>query len=179
MRHNPGVDTIRDIRIIGALPGDGETLLAVQRRAFAPAAERYGRDDLPPLVETAEQVEADIREQTVLKAVDAAGEVVGAVRGALRGECVYVGRLVVDPGVQRSGIATTLMLALEECFPDSPCFELFTGGMNEPGMGLYLKLGYSEVRRERVDERLEIVFLRKERTPAASTRGPTGTEGVR
>jgi ribosomal protein S18 acetylase RimI-like enzyme len=171
MRHNPGVDTFRDIRIVDALPGDGGALLAVQRRAFAPAAERYGRDDLPPLIETTETIEADIREQVVLKAVDDAGEVVGAVRGARRDECVYVGRLVVDPGVQRSGIATTLMLALEERFPEAACFELFTGGMNEPGMGLYLKLGYREVRRERIDERLEIVFLRKERAPA----GPMGT----
>jgi GNAT superfamily N-acetyltransferase len=171
MRHNPGVDTTRDIRIVDALPGDGEALLIVQRRAFAPAAERYGREDLPPLVETAEHVEADIREQVVLKAVDDMGDVVGAVRGELRDLCVYVGRLVVDPGVQRSGIATSLMLALEERFPDIPCFELFTGGMNEPGMGLYLKLGYSEVRRERIDERLEIVFLRKTREPV----GPAGT----
>jgi ribosomal protein S18 acetylase RimI-like enzyme len=92
------------------------------------------------------------------------------VRGESRAECVYVGRLVVDPGVQRSGIATTLMLALEERFPEAACFELFTGGMNEPGMGLYVKLGYSEVRRERIDERLEIVFLRKEREPG----GPAG-----
>jgi ribosomal protein S18 acetylase RimI-like enzyme len=91
-------------------------------------------------------------------------------------QCVYVGRLVVDPGVQRSGIATMLMISLEERFPDAPCFELFTGGMNEPGMGLYLKLGYSEVRRERIDERLEIVFLRKERTPGASPDATAGRE---
>jgi GNAT superfamily N-acetyltransferase len=160
------MDTTCDIRILDAVPGDGEALLSVQRRAFRPAAERYGREDLPPLVETAETIETDIREQVVLKAVDVAGEVVGAVRGTRRDECVYVGRLVVDPGVQRSGIATMLMLALEQRFPDAACFELFTGGMNEPGMGLYLKLGYREVRRERIDERLEIVFLRKVRASA-------------
>jgi ribosomal protein S18 acetylase RimI-like enzyme len=122
-------------------------------------------------------VEADIRDQVVLKAVDAGGSVVGAVRGVVRGECVYVGRLVVDPDVQRSGIATTLMLALEESFPRAACLELFTGGMNEPGMGLYLKLGYREVRRERIDERLEIVFLRKERTSSASP-GPAAGEEI-
>jgi GNAT superfamily N-acetyltransferase len=173
------VEASSDISVTPAAPGDSGVLLTVQRRAFGPAAERYGRDDLPPLIETPEQVEADIRDHVVLKAVDPEGGVVGAVRGELRGECVYVGRLVVDPARQRSGVATRLMVALEECFPDAECFELFTGGMNEPGMGLYMKLGYSESRRERIDERLELVFMRKERSPRAPTGGSVAPEGDR
>lgn len=150
-----------DIRIVLAEPGDGEELIAIQRRAFGPAALRYGIPDLPPLMETAEEVERDIRRSVVLKAVNEAGTAVGAVRGEDREGCVYVGRLVVDPAFQRRGLARRLMLALEARFPEARCFELFTGNFNEPGMGLYLTLGYREVRRERKTELLSLVYLQK------------------
>lgn len=150
-----------DIRIVPASPGDGEELIAIQRRAFGPAAERYGIPDLPPLLETVDQVEIEIARDVVLKAIDEHGRAIGAVRGQDRSGCVYVGRLVVDPAFQRRGIAKRLMLALEERFPAATCFELFTGSMNEPGMGLYLQLGYREVRRERKTETLSLVYLDK------------------
>lgn len=150
-----------DIGIEDAEPADARRILEIQREAFAPAAERYHIPDLPPLVETVGEVEQAIREHVVLKAVDAAGRVVGAVRGEDREGCVYVGRLVVDRAEQRRGIATRLMVELETRFPDAGCFELFTGNFNEPGMGLYLKLGYTELRRERVRGVLEAVYLRK------------------
>jgi GNAT superfamily N-acetyltransferase len=150
-----------DIRIEPARPGDAEALLEIQWLAFAPAAARYTIPDLPPLMETREEVEQAIRESVVLKAMDAAGRILGAVRGEERDGCVYVGRLVVDPAEQRRGIATSLMLALEDEFPHAACFELFTGNLNEPGMGLYLTMGYVETRRERVTDLLEVVYLRK------------------
>ncbi|HEX9093943.1 MAG TPA: GNAT family N-acetyltransferase [Coriobacteriia bacterium] len=158
-----------DIRVVSALPGDARTILAIQRLAFAPAATRYSIPDLPPLVETREQVETAIRGSVVLKAVDATGRILGAVRGEDRDGCVYVGRLVVDPAEQRRGVATLLMTELEDRFPEARVFELFTGNVNEPGMGLYLKLGYTECRRESVTDLLEVVYLSKPGPRAAAT----------
>jgi len=153
----PAVDIIvRDARV-----KEAQVILDIQKEAFLPATQRYKDLRLPPLLETVEDVEHDMREHLVLVATDPAGRIVGAVRGKRQDGCVYVGRLVVDPEAQRRGVATALMLELESRFPDAECFELFTGGLNEPGMGLYLKLGYVEVRRERQSELLEIVFLRK------------------
>jgi GNAT superfamily N-acetyltransferase len=166
------VEDHRDIGIEDADPGDAVRILEIQREAFAPAAERYHIPDLPPLVETIAQVETAIREHVVLKAVDATGTVLGAVRGEAREGCVHVGRLVVDPAHQRRGVATRLMVAIERRFPDAGCFELFTGNLNEPGMGLYAKLGYVESRRERVRGVLEVVYLRKDGPAAKSEDTP-------
>jgi len=161
----PAVDIIvRDARV-----GEAKAILDIQKEAFLPATRRYQDLRLPPLLERVPDVEHDIREHLVLVAVDATGALLGSVRGRDQGGCVYVGRLVVHPDAQRRGVATALMMELERRFPDAACFELFTGGLNEPGMGLYLKLGYVEVRRERQSELLEIVYLRK---PGPAGAGP-------
>lgn len=169
------MDPPGDIAIRDARTDDAAAILAVQKEAFLPASRRYRDLRLPPLLETVEDVERDIREHTVLVSTDGAARVVGSVRGRERGGCVCVGRLVVDPSAQRRGVATGLMLALEDRFPAAECFELFTGGLNEPGMGLYLKLGYRETRRERESELLELVFLRKDR-PRSPARADGGGE---
>jgi ribosomal protein S18 acetylase RimI-like enzyme len=148
------------MEIVDARLEDAPAILAVQRLAFAPAAERYDDDRLPPLVETDEDIARDIREQVVLIAVEDS-RVVGSVRGVDRDGCVYVGRLVVHPAAQRRGIARRLMLELECRFTTAPCFELFTGNLNEPGMGLYRQLGYVEVERRSVKGSLELVYMRK------------------
>ena len=147
---------------VDARPIDAGAILAVQRLAFAPAAARYGDDRLPPLMETREEIEADIRSQVVLVAVRD-GEVIGSVRGVGRDGCVHVGRLVVHPSHQRQGIARGLMLELESRFERQPCFELFTGHLNERGMSLYRQLGYVETQRQRVTDALELVYMRKTR----------------
>ncbi len=157
--------TSRDIAIRDARADDAAAILAIQRRAFAPAALRYADPALPPLVERVDEVERDIVGQSVLVAEDADGSVVGSVRGRLQYGCVHVGRLVVEPTAQRRGVATRLMRELEARFPDAERFELFTGGMNEPGMGLYLKLGYRETRRERLSDLLELVHMSKAADP--------------
>jgi ribosomal protein S18 acetylase RimI-like enzyme len=153
------------MEIVDARPHDAEAILAVQRLAFAPAAVRYDDDRLPPLVETAEEIAADIGSQVVLVALED-GRILGSVRGVERDGCVYVGRLIVDPSFQRRGIARRLMLELEDRFADSGCFELFTGNMNEPGMGLYRQLGYVETERRPIKGILELVYMRKTRADA-------------
>jgi ribosomal protein S18 acetylase RimI-like enzyme len=150
-----------DITIRDARADEAAEILRIQQEAFLPAARRYDEVRLPPLIETVEDVAHDVREHLVLVATDSAGRLVGSVRGKRGDGCVHVARLVVDPAQQRRGVATALMLELERRFPDVPCFELFTGGLNEPGMGLYTKLGYVETHRERSSELLEIVYLRK------------------
>lgn len=155
------MDSSSDITVRDAGLDEAQLVLDIQKAAFLPATRRYQDVRLPPLLETVEDVAHDIRVHLVLVATDSAGRILGSVRGKRQGGCVHVGRLVVDPSAQRRGAATALMLELERRFPDAECFELFTGGLNEPGMGLYLKLGYVETRRERESELLEIVHLRK------------------
>lgn len=140
---------------------DAEEILAVIRAAFAPVALQYGDPELPPVAESLESHRSRYADHVVLKAIEG-GRVVGSVQGVERldGVCV-VERLAVLPEWQGRGVGRALTLAVEEAFPKTAAFELFTGHRSAETLGLYRSLGYTEVRREYVDERLTLVFLRK------------------
>ena len=59
-----------------------------------------------------------------------------------------MGRLIVHPRHQRSGIGTALLQAIETCFADAERFELFTGEQSEGNIRLYTALGYRILRKE-------------------------------
>jgi|GEM_PF-2153447 hypothetical protein len=50
---------------------------------------------------------------------------------------------------------------IEGSFPQAQCFALFTGHLSERNLYLYDKLGYRQVRREKVSDKLTMVFLEK------------------
>lgn len=152
---NPGV-SIRD-----AAPADAAAIADLTRRAFAQQAALYADDTLPPLADTAETVLDAMNRGVVLVTEDAAGAVVGSVRGEFRGECCLVGRLVVEPAMQGRGIGRALASALEERFASAGRFEIITGHRSEPALHLYESLGYTRERTEYVHDRLTLVFLAK------------------
>jgi ribosomal protein S18 acetylase RimI-like enzyme len=141
---------------------DAEEVLEVIRASFAPVAAQYGDPDLPPVAESLESHRARYADHIVLKATEN-GRIVGSVQGVAQpdGVCV-VERLAVLPAWQRRGLGRALALTIEEYFPRASAFELFTGHQSVETLGLYHSLGYAEVRREHVDDRLTLVFLRKE-----------------
>ncbi|MEV0151090.1 MULTISPECIES: GNAT family N-acetyltransferase [unclassified Nonomuraea] len=139
---------------------DAGEILTVQRAAYVTEAQLYGDPFIPPLVESLQQVRAAIRDGVVLKAVDA-GRVVGSVRGRLSGATCRVGRLVVAPDRQGEGLGTALLRALHEQVPEASAFDLFTGHLSDGNLRLYRRLGYRETRRERMDDHLTLVHLRR------------------
>ncbi|MEV0200773.1 GNAT family N-acetyltransferase [Nonomuraea sp. NPDC050691] len=139
---------------------DAGAILTVQRAAYVTEAQLYGDPFIPPLVESVEQVREAIRGGIVLKAVDG-GRVVGSVRGRLSGATCLVGRLVVAPDQQGRGLGTALLRALHERVPEASAFDLFTGHLSEGNLRLYRRLGYRETRRERMDDHLTLVHLRR------------------
>ena len=141
--------------------GDAAEILALQELAYQSEAERYADHTLPPLKQTLEEMEADLREQVVLKAT-VGGRIVGSVRGRVSDGTCYVGRLIVHPDVQNRGLGTQLLRELERACPDAKRFELFTGHLSEPALHIYHKLGYQVFREEYVHERLTLVYLEKQ-----------------
>nr|WP_312887994.1 GNAT family N-acetyltransferase [Nonomuraea rhodomycinica] len=139
---------------------DAGEILTVQRAAYVTEAQLYGDPFIPPLVESVEQVREAIRDGVVLKAVDG-GRVVGSVRGRISGATCLVGRLVVAPDQQGRGLGTALLRALHEQVPEASAFDLFTGHLSEGNLRLYRRLGYRETRRERMDDHLTLVHLRR------------------
>lgn len=143
-----------------AVPADAGEILTLQRAAYVTEAQLYGDPYIPPLVESVEQVRAAIEAAVVLKAVED-GRIIGAVRGALSGTTCRVGRLVVAPDRQGGGVGTALLRALHERVPQARAFDLFTGHLSEGNLRLYRRLGYRETRRERMDDHLTLVHLRR------------------
>ncbi|MEV0228834.1 GNAT family N-acetyltransferase [Nonomuraea sp. NPDC050786] len=144
-----------------AVAADAGEILTLQRAAYVSEAQLYGDPYIPPLVESLEQVRKVIESAVVLKALDA-GRVVGAVRGQVSGTACLVGRLVVAPDRQGQGLGTALLTALHEAVPEAEAFDLYTGHLSEANLKLYRRLGYRETHRERMDDHLTLVHLRRQ-----------------
>ncbi|MEV1171756.1 GNAT family N-acetyltransferase [Nonomuraea sp. NPDC049784] len=144
-----------------AVAADAGEILTVQRAAYMSEAQLYGDPYIPPLVESLEQVRKVIEGAVVLKALDA-GRVVGSVRGQVSGTTCLVARLVVAPDRQGQGLGTALLTALHEAVPEAEAFDLFTGHLSEANLKLYRRLGYRETHRERMDDHLTLIHLRRQ-----------------
>lgn len=148
------------IEITSADPVDAPEILALQRLAYQTEAELYHDFAIPPLTQTIENLQAEFAQQTILRATHD-GRIVGSVRAFLEEATCHIGRLIVHPDLQRQGIGTQLMQAIEAAFPDARQFELFTGHMSEANLRLYTRLGYRRSRAVRVSDRLTLVYLQK------------------
>jgi ribosomal protein S18 acetylase RimI-like enzyme len=155
--------------VADASPADAEAILALQQLAYQSEARRYNDWSIPPLVETLESVREQIAAHVVLKA-NFSDRLVGSVRGVVEGDVCEVGRLIVHPELQRRGIGSALLTALEARFPAVSCFELFTGDRSESNLRLYRRHGYVETRRLAVSPEVSLVYLRK---PGSATRVPS------
>jgi len=149
------------------------SLLAVQHRAFGRVARSFGIDPevLPPIRESVEDLSRLLSTgMRFFAAWTPEGRIVGGVRGEECGKDVEIGRLVVDDGFERRGIATALMDALECSFPHAERFSLFTGADATEPLALYRARGYAFTRSETVGP-VELVWLEKP-GPAAKHRNP-------
>ena len=152
------------VAIVDAVPADAETILALQRLAYEAEARRYRNWSIPPLVETLAAVRTHIARDAVLKAV-LGDRLVGSVRGVVIGNVCEVGRLIVAPDVQRRGIGSALLAAIERRVPDVDVYELFTGDRSVENLRLYDRHGYRETRRDPLPTGVSLVYLRKPVVP--------------
>ncbi|SDI09844.1 GNAT family N-acetyltransferase [Nonomuraea jiangxiensis] len=143
-----------------AVAADAGEILTLQRAAYVAEAQLYGDPYIPPLVESLEQVRKIVETAVVLKALDGS-RIVGAVRGRVSGTTCLVGRLVVAPDRQGQGLGTALLRALHEAVPEAEAFDLFTGHLSEGNLRFYRRLGYRETHRERMDDHLTLIHLRR------------------
>jgi ribosomal protein S18 acetylase RimI-like enzyme len=150
--------------IVDAVPEDAEAILALQKIAYEREARRYDDWTIPPMVETLDTVRDQIARHVVLKAV-VDGRLAGSVRGVVTGGVCEVCRLSVDPALQRRGIGSALLQAIELRFPGIEAFELFTGNRSVENLRLYDRHGYRHVRTKVLSPDVSLVFLRKPTRP--------------
>jgi ribosomal protein S18 acetylase RimI-like enzyme len=132
------------------------------REAFLTEAEVYG--DIPPLHETAADIEATFDANDVTLVADIEGRTIGTVRGeTMRDGTLIVRRLAVLPEARRLGVGRALLLELEACYPATERFELFTGSLNGGALGLYESLGYARTGVRKAMPGVDLITLEKRR----------------
>ncbi|MFD5215637.1 GNAT family N-acetyltransferase [Microbacterium sp. NPDC058345] len=138
---------------------DAGEVLTLQRAAFVSEAQIYGSADMPPLTQTLEQVEEELRSCFGFTA-RMGPRLVGALRGRVDGDLLLIGRIAIAPDVQGEGIGRMLLEAAESS-TDATESELFTGSLSEANLRLYQRCGYRETERIAQGDGTDQVFLRK------------------
>jgi len=142
---------------------EAAALAEVIRKAFVTEQLVYG--DIPPLHETAADLEATFDAGEITLAAELDGALVGTVRGeTIADGSVVVRRLAVLVEARGNGVARQLMTALEAAYPDAQRFELFTGALNHAALGLYEAVGYTQSGTDVVGAGITVVVLEKLRT---------------
>jgi len=131
--------------IVRASRDDLGEVLRVQHAAFLRVARMFDipLDRLAALTEDLGDLRTLMDGGFVFLLARVDGRAVGTVRAELRDDgTVEVGRLAVEDGFERRGIATALMLSIEDVWPQARRVELFTGALATVPLALYAKLGY-------------------------------------
>jgi len=153
------------VTIIQATVADAAEILRLQRLAYQSEARIYNDDHVPPLTQSAAEIEAEFADHVFLKAMTDDRIVVGSVRACERGGTGFIGRLIVHPDHQGRGIGAAPMREIESRFPHVQRFELFTGHKSERNIRFYQRLGYRTFREERATDVLRFVFMQKNNSP--------------
>jgi GNAT superfamily N-acetyltransferase len=150
---------MREIVVRHIRPSDAGEVLTVQRAAFVSEAQIYGNPSTPPLVQTLEELEAELQDAGGYVAL--VGErIVGAIRTRESDGILLIGRIAIAPDLQGAGIGRRLLETAEAA---STCTEaeLFTGSLSEANIRLYEECGYRESARVDGDDGTAQVFMRK------------------
>ena len=144
--------------ITAATTVDAVRILTLQRRAYQSEARLYNDWTIPPLAQSLESLLTEIQSATVLKAIEG-DAIVGSVRASLVDKTCQVGRLFVDPLLQRQGIGSALLQAIEREFSQAAIFELFTGSKSESNIRFYCRHGYEVTGIKRLSEQVTFVIM--------------------
>ena len=117
-------------------------VLELQRRAYRIEAALLGSDEIPPLHESLEELQAS--GETFLGAfLD--GILAGAISWRVEDGVIDLHRLVVDPSRHRAGVGTALVRAALAAEPEAERAIVQTGAANEPARRLYRGEGFEEI----------------------------------
>lgn len=149
--------------IIQACRNDLIDILALQQKAFYTVAEQINKFDIPPLLQTYQDICSENKETLILKYVSN-NKIIGSVRGHIdENNICHIGKLIVHPNHQNKGIGKALMYEIEKHFILCDKYTLFTGIETPNTLHLYSKIGYSIVDRKEVDY-ISMIVMEKENT---------------
>lgn len=149
-----------NIDILEAQQNDLEVILQLQKNCYLTEAEIYNDYEIQPLKQDIDSLVNEFKHTTILKAV-INGEIIGSVRGYIENDTSYIGKLIVKREYQNKGIGRLLLDSMESFFNSCSRFELFTGLKSEKNLHLYTKQGYTEFKRQYINDNLTLIFLEK------------------
>ncbi|GGU84738.1 GNAT family N-acetyltransferase [Lentzea flava] len=131
-------------------------VITIQRAAYLQEARRYGAWDLPPLVETLDEISDHLRDGTPALGAFDGPRLVGSVRSRIDGDRMEVARLSVAPDVQGAGVGRRLLEAISAQAPaEITVVWLFTGAESDGNLRFYESAGFV-----RAAEHLDAVGIR-------------------
>ena len=133
-------------------------VLDLQKKSYKIEAELIGTDEIPPLIETFEQLQ-ECGETFIGCYIE--GRLAGAVSFKKEEEVIDIHRMMVHPDYFRRGIAQKLIAQLEQI--GCPEMIVSTGAANTPAVKLYQKLGFERKNDSVVGNGLVIANFKKER----------------
>jgi GNAT superfamily N-acetyltransferase len=148
-------------RVIG--PEHAGEVLTLQRAAFVAEARLYGTAEIPPLVETLDEIRRELA-TTVTMGAWLGSRLVGAARLTLDGSIGWVSRVAVAPDLQGQGVGSRLLSTLESAAPPQVRrFQLGAGHKSGDNLAMYERRGYREVSRRVDPAGVELVVMGKDR----------------
>lgn len=136
-------------------------LLEIQKQAFMYQAEKYDAYDIPPMVETEDDINLSNPNLTVMVA-EVDEKLAGSIRLLKDGDCAEIKRLSVSKDFQKRGIGRKLMNEIEKYSGELSRLWLFTGGQSYINIELYKKLGYKIIKEEPFKDDFTLVYMEKE-----------------
>lgn len=154
---------MENLNIERAKEKDLNAILALQKASFSIVAEKMNNFDIPPLLQTLDEIMKEYQQGVILKCVSDDNKIIGSVRGVAdeNGVC-HIGKLIVHPDFQNRGIGKKLMYEIETFFQKCHMFSLFTGENTPNTLQLYEKVGYNIVSIMNVDGINMIIMEKKE-----------------
>jgi GNAT superfamily N-acetyltransferase len=142
-------------------------VLTLQRAAYVTEAQTHADVTMPPLVQSLDELTAELTAQRVLAlGLRENGRLVAAVRVHIDGEAAELGRLVVAPDRQGHGLGSRLLRQIEDQLPRRVrLLRLFTGEYSLANQRLYARHGYVEDHRSSAGH-YQLVHMTKRLQPA-------------
>ena len=138
-----------EFAIAAAVAADAGELLTLQRAAYVTEGRLHDSFDFPPLTDELGDVEQLIADTTCLVA-RRGGRLVGSVFGRREADgSWFVGRLMVAPDLQGTGLGRRLLDLIEDAAPPgTPRSVLVTGALSAFNRAFYTRRGYRVVGEE-------------------------------
>jgi ribosomal protein S18 acetylase RimI-like enzyme len=149
------------MQLEAATEDDLDQILRLQKKAFHGQALIYNDFNLPSLTQTLDDLKKEFTSKTIYK-VAREGKIIACIRCYVKDRILHIEKLIVDPDLQNRGIGTQVMHVIEKRYAAAvDRFVLFTGHKSARNLHLYRKLGYKEIRQERLNDNCNLVVMEK------------------